>query len=72
MTITSREDAAVLSRRLRHAIDLLLGDGLDRSQIGAAMVGMGAGLVHANAPETMEVVIQGIRDACAADGRPVQ
>lgn len=70
MTMTSPDDAAVLSRRLRHAINLLLEDGLDRAQIGAAMVGIGAGLVHANAPESIDLMIQGIRDACDADGKP--
>lgn len=54
----SRADAAILKAKIDRMVDTLEGDGYDRGTVGAALMGIGAGIraVHDGVEETLKGV----------------
>lgn len=67
--LTSREDAAEMKRSINAAADQLERAGFGRSQIGAAMAGIGLGMVAARSAGDAMKIIEHLGDVLIMDGR---
>jgi len=65
-TMTSLDDAGILQEALLGFVDGMETHGFTRSQIGAAMVGVGAGVVgaHLGIPRLLDVLEGARKAAC--------
>lgn len=73
--LIERGTAATLRLQIWQLVhDLENANGISRAHIGAAMVGIGGALLHANSkdPSAVDLAIQAVKDAIEQDGKTRQ